>query len=313
MKFEYSDFYKFIASLGISLVSVALLIPWLFLREPFDLLQKQDSIEQLTPVAQSIIAQRQALVEISLKIIPWFSLLAFLFGLFIFVYGVWKWLTGTQRFLEKYNTLKLELLEGQLPPISLEETKATKVKEITAQLEADDEILPDAENLLLVKDITINKVIKAAYDAENHIRNLLIECFKSSHKILTERRLGAASFDIVLLDKSDKAKDYVFEIKYIRKGFKYNWLRDNNLKMIIASELYQKELLREVTPVLFVVIPKNISVITTEIYLAEIRQENENQDIQSIVLLMTENQLEALSCEKLKKQLSDATSQFRYF
>jgi hypothetical protein len=32
---EYGDFYKFVVSLGIALVFSAILVPWLFLRDPF--------------------------------------------------------------------------------------------------------------------------------------------------------------------------------------------------------------------------------------------------------------------------------------
>ena len=45
-KFEYSDFYKFIASVGITLIALSVFVPWLFLKEPFDLLQRQDEIRQ---------------------------------------------------------------------------------------------------------------------------------------------------------------------------------------------------------------------------------------------------------------------------
>ena len=37
-KLEYSDLYKFLASLGFVLIGLSLLVPWLFLRESFDAL-----------------------------------------------------------------------------------------------------------------------------------------------------------------------------------------------------------------------------------------------------------------------------------
>ena len=62
-KFEYSDFYKFIASAGIALIILSAFVPWLFLREPFDLFQTESGISQLTPLAQEVIATRQATIH----------------------------------------------------------------------------------------------------------------------------------------------------------------------------------------------------------------------------------------------------------
>jgi hypothetical protein len=36
-KFEFSDLYKFLVSAGIVLVGLAILLPWFYLKEPFDL------------------------------------------------------------------------------------------------------------------------------------------------------------------------------------------------------------------------------------------------------------------------------------
>ena len=57
---EYGDFYKFIVSLGIALVLAAILVPWLFLREPFDLMIEASRLSGLTPTAQQIVLLRQA-------------------------------------------------------------------------------------------------------------------------------------------------------------------------------------------------------------------------------------------------------------
>jgi hypothetical protein len=55
---EYGDFYKFVVSLDIALVLAAILVPWLFLREPFDLMIEVSRLSQLTPAAQQIVLLR---------------------------------------------------------------------------------------------------------------------------------------------------------------------------------------------------------------------------------------------------------------
>jgi hypothetical protein len=43
----YSDFYKFIVSIGIVLISLAVLFPWLLLRESFDITLSRSEIYEL--------------------------------------------------------------------------------------------------------------------------------------------------------------------------------------------------------------------------------------------------------------------------
>jgi hypothetical protein len=56
---EYSDLYKFIASLGLILIAFSILLPWLFLRESFESLVSASDFANLTPTAQALIAYRQ--------------------------------------------------------------------------------------------------------------------------------------------------------------------------------------------------------------------------------------------------------------
>ncbi len=70
---EYGDFYKFIASAGIALLAGSIAVPWLFLREPFDLAIDASKLKTLTPVAQSAVAHRQEMVGVILPLLRWVS------------------------------------------------------------------------------------------------------------------------------------------------------------------------------------------------------------------------------------------------
>jgi hypothetical protein len=50
---EYGDYYKFVASAGIALIAGAVVVPWMFLREPFDLAVEASKIGLLTPDART--------------------------------------------------------------------------------------------------------------------------------------------------------------------------------------------------------------------------------------------------------------------
>ena len=60
--FEYSDFHKFIVSIGLGFILLALFLPWLMLKESFDLQMQKNEIEKLTEPAKQAIIYRQASV-----------------------------------------------------------------------------------------------------------------------------------------------------------------------------------------------------------------------------------------------------------
>src|SRR5512141_175558 len=90
---EYGDFYKFVASAGIALVAGAFAVPWLFLREPFDLTIDASKLKTLTPIAQSAVMHRQLLVARVLPCLPWVSLVIAMLGLALAIWGLERWHT----------------------------------------------------------------------------------------------------------------------------------------------------------------------------------------------------------------------------
>lgn len=302
MKFEYSDFYKFIASVGIVLISLAVIVPWLFFREPFDLLLGTEEINKLTPLAKSIIQNRQETLRTAINLIPWFSIGAFVLGLITFVIGGVNWFNRTQKIMDKMSELNLKILEQQLARQSTEEVFAQKEEEAKAQIE--EHAAPTEEPTVLEPDI-ISNLVQDAYRVEKQLSEKLQRCFGTTHNVLTERRLGAASYDVVLLSKKSTEGDYIFEVKYIRKGFKYNWLRDNVLKTVYANQIYETEAKRKSTPVLVVINPENQSEVTKTNYRKRIRDELSSKNVHALVVFLSVQELNELDCSSLKNILKD--------
>jgi hypothetical protein len=88
---EYGDYYKFIASAGIALIVGAVAIPWLFLREPFDLAVEASKIGLLTPDAQNIIHARQHLVAVIIGRLQIVSAVMASLGTVLTVIGLCFW------------------------------------------------------------------------------------------------------------------------------------------------------------------------------------------------------------------------------
>lgn len=295
-KFEYSDFYKFIASVGITLIALSVFVPWLFLKEPFDLLQRQDEIKLFTPLAQSIIQSRQSTVQTILNLTPAFSIVTFILGLCALGIGGVMWFLKTQKILDKLNELNVKVLENQLGVSSPEEAKVRREEEIKAQYESDEEgkvvsKLKEGEPLAPSR---ISELAEVASRIERRITGLLVTCSAQTHTILHERRLGPVVIDIVMASKTRLHTDYIIEVKYIRTGFKYNWLRDNALKTVYANQVYQQETNRPSVPVLFIVgadstaLPSDVE---KQRSLSRIESELDKLDSKALVVMVTEAEL----------------------
>ena len=307
-KFEYSDFYKFIASVGITLIALSVFVPWLFLKEPFDLLQRQDEIKLLTPLAQSIIQGRQSTVQTILNIIPVFSITTFVLGLCALGIGGIMWFKKTQKLLDKLNELNVKVLEKQLAVSSPEEARAQREEEIKAQYEGEEEgeVIEKLKEREPLTPSRISELAEVASRIEKRITGLLVACSAQTYRILPQRRLGPVVLDIVMASKARPHSDHIIEVKYIRAGFKYNWLRDNALKTVYANKVYEQETNRQSVPVLFIVGTDRAalpSAVEKQRYLSRIESELNKLDSKVVVVFITEDELYNIDCKKLKSLL----------
>ncbi len=80
------------------------------------------------------------------------------------------------------------------------------------------------------------------------------ECFTSSHRLLLNQTLGTAEYEAILQALGSTDPDIVIDIKYIRHGFKYAWLRESAMRLALAKQLYDARLKRHTVPLLLVIL-----------------------------------------------------------
>lgn len=300
MKFEFGDFYKFVVSLGIVLVGLAFIVPWLFLSQPFDLLVEAEKIKLLTQSAQTVICQRQQVIEWIIGIIPTFTWISGVLGGILFFLGGFLWWRKSQSLTDEYNKLNLELLKRQLKPASTEELQE-KVAEAKAEI---DEVEP-FEPLEGTKERLTTSLRFDVIEFESKLKDKLSSCFLNTHEILVDQRLGSAMFDYVLLSKHPSIPDYVIETKYLRYGFQYGWLKDNAIKQVLAATLYQKDAHRKVVPVLLVAAPKELLKRTsTDNYIKRIKNDPIVRSSNVTVSFLDTEEMDSLDCSQLHKLIS---------
>jgi hypothetical protein len=92
MNIQYSDYRRFLASLGLALIVLSVTIPWFVLREPLLVDIKAIDINQLTLLGQYNVYLRQ-FMSLSLSVLSFFiSPIFFFLGLIFMFIGVPSWL-----------------------------------------------------------------------------------------------------------------------------------------------------------------------------------------------------------------------------
>jgi hypothetical protein len=238
---EYGDYYKFVASAGIALLAAAFFLPWMFLREPFDLAIEASKLALLTPEAQGIIRERQHLITISIEAIPYVSGCFGVLGFFMTGLGLRKW-NERQSIRDKGEDLGVEKLSRELQEMSPDEIKASAQEEI--------ESIEDQPSAAFVADSSAP--VNAYLAVEGAVLRRISECFGPSMKLMRNQRLAGIEYDAIIRDR--ESGRIVVEIKYIRKGFRHGWLIDSINNLAAKTALYSNTFSHETRGVLIIVL-----------------------------------------------------------
>jgi hypothetical protein len=249
-KIEYSDLNKFLVSVGVALMTISILIVWLFFREPFDLLLEQKTIDNLTETAKTIILTRQGQVSYLLCIIPWVALILFLLGLTSLIIGLIRWLKK-QRLLDERDELTNKKLQKELEKLSEKEVvdKAETEYKQTVDEQAEP-IEPKTETS--AKDL----FVKSYLQVEQTISDKLKLFFSDKYRVLTNYRLKHFEYDIILNAPLKLDTDKIIEIKYYPNGVTSQYIRETLIRLDIAKSFYQETMQKPVKPVLIIVLPE---------------------------------------------------------
>lgn len=135
-KLEFGHLYKFVASLGIALMAVAVVGPWAILRDQGALMVSEAELAELTPRAQRVLELKQAHAELVMEWYPRVAAVVFLVGAALTVCGLLFWLPR-QAVANKIEEAGLPKVK--LEKLSSEETERkleTEVAEATLGTEA---------------------------------------------------------------------------------------------------------------------------------------------------------------------------------
>lgn len=225
MKFDFGDLYKFIVSAGLALVGMSILSVWLIFKEPFDLNIKESELLLLTPAAQGVIKYRQHVVGLLVSFSIWAIPLTAFSGLLLSGWGLRKW-------------KQQQSIVDQLAELGLQEKKIAIRPKTDDEIALSEQLGPENADAGLVAPASI------VSQSPGYIEKILVQKLQyllpTEYKVNSKMLISGAEVDFVLTSTHWLHKDYLIELKYIRKGFNFGWLSQVALKLRTASVLYSE-------------------------------------------------------------------------
>ena len=174
-KIDYGDINKFLVSVGLVLIGIALLIPYFYLKDDFGLIITEEKYSSLSEPIRVIIDNKINLISSYQKVFPWFTGAFLIHGITALIIGLYRWFSRQTQIDKKYD-LDIKKLELEIESLTPEE-KIKKAKqevdeiELSSRIEASndndqiDRILPKNRNQQILR------YIKVEQDIINHFRN----------------------------------------------------------------------------------------------------------------------------------------------
>lgn len=254
-KIDFSDIYKFLTSAGLVIMAVALIIPWLYIKQ-------NNGIEISTQEFESFIRSSQILVQqkiifssvISIFIIP-ISMILFIMGIFSFSYGIIKWWNKQRDFVDKMDQISLDKRRVEYESLTSDEIENEASEDVSNELEVtttttmepvttDDTAIEEMKNELLSIEEEIYKKIKE-YNPFDYIPKANIKIDNDQIDILLE------SYNI------RKNSDIIIDINYLQSSLNMTFIYNRWQRFMKSIENYSKKNSKRKYRAVFIVVYKN--------------------------------------------------------
>jgi hypothetical protein len=220
---EYSDVHKFLVSVGLSVIAVAFTLPWLFLREKFDLYVTQVDIEQLPLQAQKVIQYKISVLQMVMTSLPYLSVLLFIAGVIFISLGARFW-WEKQKQIDRHQVLVNENQELANKKLKRElETTTPKEKVSKILKDCDKQAigayaanLSEKQNESAVYEDSVNDadILKNYFDMEQNIIDKLKSRYNTEYDMVLNKKIADIPYDILLLSKERNKEDMILDVKY---------------------------------------------------------------------------------------------------
>jgi hypothetical protein len=319
VKPEYQDYYKFIVSLGLVLISFSILVPWLVLSESTSQQLSISDIAALPQESQDVVKQSQNWMSLLVNTVPVISLASFVSGLLLFMSGAYQWYKR-QRKIDSDEELKSKKLKQEvLGNMTADEIAKKALSELGYQKQwalltsqkmltansgtnhnpqGEQSKLEDAASVsLLHPNLTWAKYLRM----QQIIGDSIEVCIQGtkSYRLLRDRNFGQVQYNMILESKSKTGIDAVIEVRYADEDVQEIWVKDETGKIVMAADIYQQQAKRSkvIPTVVFVVDTGNEQDLSKLHYQETLRRELLGNDL--YLKFMQEKQLHDWTAESV--------------
>lgn len=253
-KFEFSDINKFLTSLGVILIILAVSFQFLLIYNMDILLIKNTDIKNLTNDAIFTIRNHQNHLRWLSKYGKFISVSIGILGIISISIGIYRWI-ARQNISDAIQNLDLE--EKKITSRT-EVEKNERLKEEATKLLADhaEEIFSNIEPFNPVVKVGIDEYVKNSKLAEEIIFTKVAAAYTANYIPKKNVSVDGNEYDIILYSKqNDKRSDIIVEIKFIDPLI-FHRVTESLRQFISAFSTYKSKLNRTVTPVLIFVTDK---------------------------------------------------------
>lgn len=243
-KIEYGDINKFLVSIGLVLLGLAILSPYLYLTQDFGIYIEKEQFMKLQKPVQEIITDKQNKVQTLQSLFYWIPGILSISGLTCLIIGLSRWIKRQAKIDEKFDK-EIAKLTIEIESLSQEE-REEKAKEEVREIEK----VNKSDSTLSSNQITFQKYIAVEEAVTSVFKN-----YKSRNfDVLAQQKLGNKySIDIFLRAKSPEFADRIVEIKYFKNKISYSIITSTLEQLSLLLKYYKGMTHKPVVPVLIIV------------------------------------------------------------
>lgn len=252
-KIDYGDINKFLVSIGLVLIGLAILTPYFYLKEDFGLYIEKETIEHFQEPIKKLITSKQEQVIRIQEYIPWASLGLLILGFISSAFGLVRWFKRQAKLDEKFDKeiQKLDLEIKSLTPAEKEEKAKKEVQEI--------ELEERVQSVILPEEVMPRPAYLDYIKIEQDITRVFEKYKSPNFEILSQQRLGNRfDVDLLLKAKSANFSDRIVEIKYFKKLIHLPILHKAIHQLSNYISYYKSATNKKVIPVLLVVFNEKV-------------------------------------------------------
>lgn len=300
-KIDYGDINKFLVSVGIVLIGLSILTPYLYLKEDFGLYIELDKFEKFQEPVKNLILAKQCQVTGIQKLIPWISIGLLISGITSLVIGLIRWFRRQTKLDEKFDK-ELQKLNLEIVALTPEE-KEEKAKQEVQEIEKIEQTQVTQQR---VNQTSHADYVQSYMRIEQNVADVFINYQSPNFDILPQQKIGNRfEIDILLKARTKNYLDRIVEIKYFKNRLPIQIIREiiNRLNTQIAY--YNQASNRRSIPVLLIVYNKEL-ITAEQILKFQNRLIDESQDIPNLerlkVEFIDENEIQKFDVRRIIKK-----------